>query len=62
MSAKDVIAELCYADRIIRIMLNAMTPEQKQKCAQRLESEGVSPDGMARYYERRAALAAVGAA
>ena len=63
MSKQDsVIEELRMADRIINVMLNAMTSEQKSKCATQLEREGISPDGMTRAHERAAALAAAGAA
>ena len=58
----SVTEELRKADRIINVMLNAMTLEQKSKCAAQLESEGVSPDGMTRAYERATVLAAAGAA
>lgn len=57
-----VIEELRKADRIINVMLNAMTLEQKSKCAAQLESEGVSPDGMTRAHERAAVLNDAGAA
>lgn len=59
---KCVIDELRKADRIINVMLNAMTTEQKSKCAAQLEREGVSPDGMTRAHERSVVLASVGVA
>jgi hypothetical protein len=62
MSALDVIAELRLADRIISVMLASMTTDQQEKCAAMLERDGISNDGELRRYERRAALAAVGAA
>lgn len=58
----SVTEELRKADRIINVMLNAMTLEQKSKCAAQLEREGVSPDGMVRAHERAAVLAAAGGA
>jgi hypothetical protein len=61
MDANDaVIEELLKADRIIAVMRTAMTLEQILQAATQLEAEGVSPDGMGRYHERRAVLAAVG--
>jgi hypothetical protein len=59
---QPVVEELRKADRIINVMLNAMTLEQKSKCAEQLEREGVSPDGMTRAHERKAVLTAAGAA
>ncbi len=56
----SLISELGKAEIIIHAMLNAMTLEQKMKVAAQLEASGVSPDGMTRANERRAALAAVG--
>lgn len=61
--ARDATAkELLHAHRIIGVMLGVMTHEQKVKCAEQLEAEGVSPDGMVRYHERLAALKSAGAA
>ena len=57
-----VTEELRKADRIINVMLNAMTLDQKTKCAEQLEAEGISPDGMTRAHERAAALDASGVA
>jgi len=54
--------ELLYAHRIIGVMLNVMTIDQKVNCAKQLEAEGISPDGMTRYHERLAALKSAGAA
>lgn len=53
-----VVRELGKAEFIIRAMLNEMTFEQKSKIAIDLESSGVADDGITRYHERRAALAA----
>lgn len=61
MDAKVVIEELRKADRIIIVMLNAMTFEQKISVAAKLYAEGVSLDGMTRHHERRAVLTAAGA-
>ncbi|MYM81129.1 hypothetical protein GTP44_04040 [Duganella sp. FT50W] len=61
-AAPALLHELECADDIIKVMLSAMTLEQKSKCAAQLEREGVSPDGMTRAHERAAALAAAGAA
>lgn len=55
-----LVSELGKAEIIIHVMLNTMTLEQKMKVAAQLEASGVSPDGMTRAHERRAALAAVG--
>jgi hypothetical protein len=54
------INELGKAELIIQAMLNAMTSDQKVKVAALLETSGVSPDGMTRFHERRAALNAFG--
>lgn len=54
--------ELLYAHRIIGVMLNFMTTDQKVVCAKQLEADGISPDGMTRYHERLAALKSAGAA
>ena len=56
-----VVNELGKAEIIIQAMLNAMTTDQKASIAAQLEASGVSPDGMTRANERRAALAAFGA-
>jgi hypothetical protein len=56
-----VVSELGKAEIIIHAMLNAMTLEQKTIVAGQLEASGVSPDGMTRSNERRAALAVFGA-
>lgn len=55
-----VVSELGKAEIIIQAMLNAMTPDQKSTVAAQLDASGVSPDGMTRFHERRAALAAFG--
>jgi hypothetical protein len=57
-----VVSELRKADRIINVMLNIMTLAQQNAAGAKLEAEGVSPDGMTRAHERRAALTAAGAA
>lgn len=56
-----VVNELGKAEIIIQAMLNAMTLDQKAIVSAQLEASGVSPDGMTRAHERRAALAAFGA-
>jgi hypothetical protein len=61
MDATVVIEELRKADRIISVMLNAMTLKQKTVVAAKLEVEGISPDGMVRANERRAVLVTAGA-
>jgi len=58
----NLLAELHHADHIIKVMLNAMTPAQKSKCAAQLEADGVSPDGMTRAHERAAVIQAANAA
>jgi hypothetical protein len=55
-----LVSELGKAETIIHSMLNAMTLEQKAMVAAQLETSGVSPEGMTRVSERRAALAAFG--
>jgi hypothetical protein len=56
----SVIDELGKAEIIIQAVLNVMTTEQKAKVAVQLETSGISPDGMTRFHERRAALSAFG--
>jgi len=56
------VEELRKAHRIISVMLNAMTLEQKAECAEQLDREGISPEGMTRAHERAAVLASAGAA
>lgn len=58
----DLVDELSKAEKIILAMLNAMTPAQKTKVSAKLYAADISPDGMTRYHERRAALAKAGAA
>ena len=53
---KELVAELEKADAIIKAMLAAMTLAQKFKVAEKLEFEGISPEGMTRANERRALL------
>lgn len=55
------VEELRWAHRIIAVMLTALTPTQKVIIAAQLGDEGVSPEGMTRYHERRAVLIAAGA-
>lgn len=57
-----LLTELVKADRIINVMLNAMTTAQKSQCAAQLAADGVSQDGMARAHERAAVLKDAGAA
>ncbi len=61
-AAPALLNELEKADRIIKVMLNTMTPAQQNAAGATLEFEGVSPDGVTRAHERRAVLAAAGAA
>jgi hypothetical protein len=56
----NVIEELRKADRIITAMFGVMTLGQIVRVSAKLEADGTSPDGMTRYHERRAVLAAVG--
>jgi hypothetical protein len=62
LAHSPVVNELRKADRIINVMLNIMTLAQQNAAGAKLEAEGVSPDGMTRAHERRAVLAAAGAA
>jgi hypothetical protein len=57
----SLIDELAKAEWIILVMLNLMTPRQKNAAAEQLAADGTSPDGMTRYHERRAALDSAGA-
>ncbi|NVD74522.1 hypothetical protein HUX88_28975 [Duganella sp. BJB1802] len=57
-----VLAELHHADHIIKVMLNALTIQQKAKVAEQLEAAGVAGDGMTRHQERAAAIAVATAA
>lgn len=52
--------ELSKADTIIRVMLGAMTLAQKFKVAEKLDADGISPDGMTRANERLALLVKFG--
>lgn len=54
------VTELGKAEILIQAMLNAMTIDQKAMVAAQVEASGVSPDGMTRANERRAALATFG--
>lgn len=60
MNIDSAISELGKAEIIIQAMLNVMTTEQQATVAAQLEASGLSPDGMTRFHERRAALAAFG--
>ncbi|OZI26833.1 hypothetical protein CAL26_05840 [Bordetella genomosp. 9] len=55
-AAPDLLAELHAAEEIILVMLNVMTPAQKARADEKLTHAGISPDGMTRYHERRAAI------
>ncbi len=57
-SITNLLAELHHADHIIKVMLNALTIQQKAKVAEQLEAVGVAGDGIARHHERAAAIAA----
>lgn len=52
-----LLAELHHADHIIKVLLNAMTIQQKSKVAEELETAGMAGDGMTRHHERAAAIA-----
>lgn len=60
MSAPAAIAldELRHADRIIKVMLNVLTMDQKVQVGRKLEAAGLVSDGMTRHHERRAAIEA----
>lgn len=59
MSAIDsLLAELRHADHIIKVMLNAMTAQQKAKVGAQLEADGVAGEGITRHHERAAAIEA----
>ena len=53
-----LVAELRHADHIIKVMLNALTAQQKTKLAQQLEAANVAGDDIMRRRERVAAIAA----
>ena len=55
-TALNLLDELQKADRIIHVMLNAMTPAQKLKVHAQLDNEGVSGGGMIRHHERLTAM------
>lgn len=55
-AAPELLSELMAAERIILVMLKNMTPEQRRAADETLTREEVSPDGMTRYYERRAVI------
>ncbi|MET3134764.1 propanediol dehydratase large subunit [Oxalobacteraceae bacterium GrIS 1.11] len=57
-----LLTELQKAEHIIVAMLNAMTPAQKIKVHAQLDAADISGEGMTRYHERRAAIAAAVAA
>ena len=52
----DTLQELIYAHRIIKVMLNHMTLDEKVEAARVLEENGVSEEGMTRFHERRAVI------
>ena len=52
----DTLQELIYAHRIIQVMLNHMTLEEKAAAAKVLEENGVSEEGATRFHERRAVI------
>lgn len=52
----QALAELRYADRIIKIMLCAMTAQQKIRLVSQLEAAGVAGEGMTRHHERALVL------
>lgn len=56
INIKNLVMELEKADRIINVMLNAMTLDQKMIVASKLKEEGIIEDGMTRANERRALL------
>lgn len=56
INIKNLVTELEKADRIINVMLNAMTLDQKMIVASKLKEEGIIEDGMTRANERRALL------
>lgn len=58
----NLLAELHHADHIIKVMLNALTIQQKAKVAEQLEAAGVAGDGITRHHERDAVIAAATAA
>lgn len=57
-AATSLLAELRYADQIIKVLLNALTMEQKAQVGRKLEAAGLVSDGMTRHRERRAAIEA----
>ncbi|MRW83038.1 hypothetical protein GJ698_02900 [Pseudoduganella sp. FT26W] len=63
MSAPTASAldELRRADRIIKVMLNVLTIDQKAQVGRKLEAAGLVSDGMTRHHERRAAIEAASA-
>ena len=61
-AARALLGELQRADRIIAVMLHTMTAGQQSKAAAKLETEGISPDGMTRSHERRAVIDAAAVA
>lgn len=48
----ELLDELKKSDRIITLMLNALSPSDKVTIAKRLAGEGVSSEGMVRAHER----------
>lgn len=57
----SLLSELQRADTIIKVMLNALTAEQKAKVHAQLDAAGVSGEGMVRANERRAVIEAASA-
>ena len=53
-----LLTELRHADHIIKVMLNAMTLQQKERAHLQLDAVGVSGEGMTRANERRAVIKA----
>lgn len=52
----QALGELRYADRIIKIMLTAMTAQQKIRLVSQLEAAGIAGEGMTRHHERAVIL------
>lgn len=55
-AAPELLAELGKADLIINVMLNRLTSEQKQICAEMIEDLRIHGQGMTRANERDALL------
>lgn len=52
----DLVRELSFAETIIATMLRNMPDAARIKVGNKLLEEGISPDGMTRWYERRQVL------